>query len=528
MKPSPCLHPITIKDRNGDQKKVPCGHCAACVVNKGRMRTERLEDMLSEYPFKFFSTLTYNNDWRPIAQVTPDGIYHPNDCDYNGVVYSLGYEKFTQEDFDFVLDRVQQFGGLPVVSHRDLINFKKRLRYHFNKVFPNAKLFIYGCAEYGPTTFMPHYHLLFGTDENCTTSVFEMCVRKAWSLCHKNKEGDFYEPFGFVDVKRVYGKGVCGYVARYINCVTHLPKVYQNAQWRPFANGSKSGDKQLFAISQTEVREVISQPTLYVRKLRRDKFVSVPVPSVYLSRYFPRLPKFNDLAYHELVSLYGLFDAFKGSLDQSWSHWKDLNLLRDHNYLVHPGTPFDGRDQFYFEPSMLRQLVHQLCFYDAEGNYIDDEYKNKQRFSRIYYISRRVCLNADLVCLPVRAYVDRIIDYYKKYELDKLKRFYQMQEVMMNDPYNPVPLSDIFTLYFNSDSKTFNSDYYLNQFGLSLNKVDDLPLQRKYSETCLGILKDTTKTKKANDYHFSRGRCRVPYFPHLDYRVQRFINLVKH
>ena len=104
MVPSPCLHPLHITDSHGVKRTVPCGHCSACLVNKGRQRTERLEDYLSEYPYKFFVTLTYADENLPLALFDAENycLYHTHDCDYNGVVYSRDLAECNGRDLDWL------------------------------------------------------------------------------------------------------------------------------------------------------------------------------------------------------------------------------------------------------------------------------------------------------------------------------------------------------------------------------------------------------------------------------------------
>ena len=64
---------------------------------------------------------------------------------------------------------------------------------------------------------------------------------------------------------------------------------------------------------------------------------------------------------------------------------------------------------------------------------------------RLWYVSRRVCLNAKELDISVREYVDKIIDYYKGLELYKLRKFYEYQNELMDDIVHPVSLDAIFT-----------------------------------------------------------------------------------
>ena len=140
MKPSPCLHPIHTYGLRGRLRLVPCGQCSACVINKGRARSSRLEEEVSEYPHRFFVTLTFKDEYLPLAfyDDATFSLVSQLDCDYNGVVYSRSLADLSKKDMEFVLDRVEKYGGVPVLSRRLVTLFKKRFRYYFKKLFPNA------------------------------------------------------------------------------------------------------------------------------------------------------------------------------------------------------------------------------------------------------------------------------------------------------------------------------------------------------------------------------------------------------
>lgn len=121
-----CLAPITIK--NPAKKKsanspafvtVPCGKCAACVLNK---RTEwfiRCKEELKHSHSCLFVTLTYDDEHLPIRY------------DFDGVVYHD-------------------------VNKRDVQLYHKRLR---KQVKTKFKFFL--TSEYGEQFHRPHYHALY-------------------------------------------------------------------------------------------------------------------------------------------------------------------------------------------------------------------------------------------------------------------------------------------------------------------------------------------------------------------------------
>ena len=306
MKPSPCLKPLHVLV-NGVERCVPCGKCAACLVNKGRARSQKLEEDISSYPFQFFVTLTYSDDFLPLAKwacADCNTIVHPHDKDYNGIPYHYDLGNLSEKDSQIFCELYNDFNGIPVLSHRDAILFKKRFRYYFKKLISkDAKLFIYLCGEYGPTRLRPHLHLFYGTTSNCSTGLFEMCVRYAWSRSHQTSSGVVYQPFGRIDVQRVTSGHCHTYVAQYLNCFTSLPAfLVTNVPWRPFCSSSRDG-LRLHRIEQDDLQKVFYNPTLYVTKTIRGKRVLSPVPFEYINKYFPVMPRFGIFFKGSLITL---------------------------------------------------------------------------------------------------------------------------------------------------------------------------------------------------------------------------------
>ena len=523
---SPCLHPRMITDKNGVKRSVPCGHCAACLVNKGLTRQQRYEDYLSPYPYLFFVTLTFNDDFLPIAKYDNSTctLYHPCDCDYDGVVYSRDFGDASSQDCEYLFNCLKHYNGLPVLSHRHLINFKKRFRYQFYKLYKNEekpKLFILSCGEYGPDATLchrPHYHLCIATDKPIRTDVFEKCVRQAWSVCAKVGQEYIYTSFGFVNVQRCNNRGCVSYIAKYLNCTTSLPPILANSKWRPFVTSSTDVDGRLRLYAQSDVRKVISNPTYEVVRLFNGKCTNIPVPDSYKSRYFPRIARFSKFSVVSLYRCYGLYEFLFGK-EEPYEAFKGYQRFTSQSV---DGLPFNGYD---FDS--IYQDVEQCCFRDSDFKYIEDEFIQKRNFMKLYYISRRVCQYARYLGISHEKYVDQIIDYWNGFELDKLKRFYEYQEELLSDVLHPVSTADLFSLYYDTDENTSDIGYYRRSFGVPDGvqlSVDHLSVHRKYDSLMNGILKDSTKTKKRNDEFSKRGLSRKLFIPRFKHNIINFLN----
>lgn len=108
----------------GSFMEIPCGGCIGCRIDYARGWAVRLTHEAYSHSATSFLTLTYDDDHLP---------------------------------------------GDGSVSVRELQLFMKRLR----RLFPGVKLRYFACAEYGETTFRPHYHLiLFGADFRADRKVY--------------------------------------------------------------------------------------------------------------------------------------------------------------------------------------------------------------------------------------------------------------------------------------------------------------------------------------------------------------------
>ena len=84
MIPSTCLHPKFIRCCDGVKRSVPCGKCAACLVNKGLRKSNRIKDYIVGYQYQFFITLTFDDKFLPLARYSAEdySLFHDLDCEY--------------------------------------------------------------------------------------------------------------------------------------------------------------------------------------------------------------------------------------------------------------------------------------------------------------------------------------------------------------------------------------------------------------------------------------------------------------
>ena len=440
MKPSPCLNPKRVYNATLHKwYNVPCGHCAACVCSKGFRLSQRLGETFGRFSYKYFVTLTFSDEYLPIAYYDEqtDSFLHPFDCDYNGVVYSVDSliveKSLSNPDFK---RSFEHYNGVPVLSHRLAILFKKRLRQNFKKYYGKEYLFIYIVGEYGPSTFRPHYHCVLCTNAPVSSDRLEMCVRESWSVYDKTQQ-KYISEYGFINFQRVISKGVRNYVAQYLNCSTHLPLVYSSGLFRPFYQSSPLIDTDDMRFQRTDVQSLFascSPETSCISLLDNTVTVSL-YPLGIINRVFPKCYQFGKLTFSDRVQLYALYEK----------------------------QPFTRAEEFVnCLLNFYKSDTDVLSFYSSL--LVDsDVLASRQRILRSFYISRKVCINAKRLGVTLTEYVQRIDLFWSRYELLKLRKFYELQIDLLEDKYNPCTLKDLFALYYDTE-QIKHLGYYLNQF----------------------------------------------------------------
>lgn len=178
-----CLHPINIKNPKKDldpwdtaRVLVPCGKCAACLINRSNSWAFRINQELKHCSNAFFVTLTYHDRCLP------------------------------------------KYKGVPVVSSEDIRKFHYRLR----KLTPGIRLFF--ISEYSPEPlFRPHYHAIY-FNLDVPSSPLHVTVKQYLAK---------YWKFGLVDVREVDAARI-KYLANYSVGKRDLPEIYTLKKTKPF------------------------------------------------------------------------------------------------------------------------------------------------------------------------------------------------------------------------------------------------------------------------------------------------------
>lgn len=516
---SPCLSPVRVYNETlGYHLNVPCGHCEACLVNKGRSRTDKVNDIFLKYRYRFLITLTYAPKFLPVAKYdeTIDSFVSDRDCDYNGVAYSVSTADILRwKNKDFVKKCWKTFGGIPVLSRRDLINFKKRLRKHLaNKLGFYEKNFIFGVGEYGPTTYRPHFHLLFGTNEEVSRDSIRECVSKAWSLCHQDSSGTYFEPLGASTCDESFNRGGADYCAQYLSCVTHLPFVLSKSVFKPFCTPIRStaslySTEEFFNELPTETSR---------RRVTTGELVTTTSSYCDYSFVFPRYSGFLRLPIYariELLRFAQRYDAFPSSREAAkyvisqvkvYNYFRSLVLKRD--------FPFKRSMSEPMAVSLLEQL-YGLTTEECED-----------KLTMFFQINRRISkVISELNVSPIK-YFEREDFYRSRLSLKRLRDFYLNLIEQSNDKLHPLTREQQLAFYYHTDERDMSQSVlngYYDDFGTTSSDFSKIPVQTDYAEKCRKILLDTTKTKKRNDEFHSKGIRRKLWLPVINKKLTKFL-----
>lgn len=249
---------------------VPCGKCPACKKAKSAEWVLRLQHEQQYWAFVSFLTLTYSDEFlphNPEFELGPDG---------EG--YLTGRRVST-------------------LSHDDLTNFFKLLRYYVDQDYPGRKIRYYAVGEYGQfNTKRPHYHaIIFGLD----SKELSYYALKAWHA-------------GFVYVSSANVRRL-NYVALYSYKSQYLPSGH-SGRIAPFSRMSQglglswalehAGVLRKYLRIPYGVNEFRSIPRYYVRKLEfppwifaRARWQAICEYSDFFKRDFPTFDDFMATGY---------------------------------------------------------------------------------------------------------------------------------------------------------------------------------------------------------------------------------------
>lgn len=543
-----CQHPRTVVNKyTHESVVVPCGSCPSCLLRRSAIQTNLLTTYSAQFRYVYFVTLTYAPCFLPTLEVSiveacSDDIADVpcvpdiNDLDPNDPnTYLFGFRSvprsasvklknstvertFKDPEVRFsypmkpkellsILGKINHNvpNRIPYVCNRDLDLFLKRLRSYY----PDEKLRYYSVSEYGPTSFRPHWHLLlFSNSERFSKTVLEN-VSKAWSYgrCDASLSRGFAAP----------------YVASYVNSFVALPDFYTQMPKvvRPKSFHSIGfTESNLFPrkVRVTEVDEVADKCLNGVSVERNGRFRTIKPTWPYLLRLFPR---FSDAIRKSPSRIYQLlFAAFtaparvirSGSADIGCDPFNEsskqsiLSFSKQYlNYIDNYGKENDDRN--LLAPKEI--LPHSDILILSECRLYDGaDLEDTHRTSRVYRFFLGIAKfirtystdgcselfwssgtsGGELFCRErfLRIISDKIVDFWNRYEYNRLVDFYQTLE-----DSNDKDLVDF---------ELRNYSFRYNRSVLDEEKpYNELPLVRRLAIASLSKCRAKVKHKEVND-----------------------------
>lgn len=481
---SNCEHPKRIYNKYlKEYMYVPCGKCHTCRNSRASRWVHRLEVERCCWKYAIFFTLTYSEEHVPKLVLDYDGSLP---C-YMGVRsdYCL-----TPEDL-FSLDcnsrqYMERVDSLRVLNSSDFQKFLKRFRYHAQEIKKQTcseeqtcfRYYLVG--EYGETTLRPHGHGIIFTNSRLIADNFNDLLVKSWSTF--DRVSAVYRPIGRVDWSFVQASAA-SYVAQYLNCTSHLPKVLADSKVRPFALMSRRPPIGSLLQSSTQVRKVFDYGLAKINIWHKGKYVPVVLPDYIKSRLFPKCLRYDSLDTYGRISAYRLFEEFSS---YSYREYSDSFEFAARSFLE------------YLETQSRLEIWKYL-------KEITCDFLDVKPFVRLLTIGSRVYHQRAIFGVSLEYYVSRIELYYSNCELTSMKSWYQFAEdyskthpVYELNLYDPDFVAKYLTGQLSDLTiRAYGYDKITDIIQLDISNVSDYQMMR-FENYCK--YKDTSKTKKKNDY----------------------------
>lgn len=433
MKVFNCLHPKVITNPyTGEKITVKCGKCEACKNAKVTDWVIRLDMEASCHKYTLFTTLTYDD--LEVPQVLrlryedfPSSLPAYIDSSTGELINPSDIkETFTENDKQYI----RETKVLNVLQKSDFQKFIKRLRYYFDQCDKGSSLRYFLCAEYGPTTYRGHGHLLLFFDSEKCASEISTLLSKSW------KHGNIYDP-------HFISGSASEYCAAYNLCSTSLPKIYLHKSIRPFHLFSKSPAIGTLYPNLTKVREIFEgeQFTFTRYDSATRTFKDEYLPRSLKSRLFPRLPRFGSLLPSDRVILYReieKYHTFLSSVDIAKRikaeyidrptdsflsrYYREISYKKHAGYrLVKDTSSVKDYSDLPFLPAFAIELPH----YAVKSEVKEFCFNSLVRFVRTL---KRVQCQSQIFGVSIEYYAKKISSFYENYDKYKLKEDYRFQE----------------------------------------------------------------------------------------------------
>lgn len=482
MKYNSCLHPLHITNRyTHEEMDVPCGKCVYCRSVYANMWSTRCDLESSCHRYTLFLTLTYTDNHLPVKNIS----------DFSDVFVSKTWDKSLSDSSAYI---ALKDGVIPCVSVDDIQKFFKRLRINLFRKYgiPEKERSIrYFCAaEYGPTTFRPHYHMLLWYDSPKIHQYIKECIFAAWSCKNSAKNKTEFFKRNRCELVRC---SASKYVAGYLNSTSNIPPLLQEKPFRCFSLKSSRPAIGALVFQPSQIQALFFGNALrlsYVRPATHE-VVNLPLWSSFENRYFPKVRGFYTLSPSNRIALYGCSSVPYG---ESTTCKQFIEWLRSEWLATGPLV------------ELLRKTVCEDDVNPESGIYELSEDKAK----RLYYTSRLVRNQRRILGLSLKDYVYTIESYWSRKEYAALVSQLEFQEELSNSSYisfsyYPCLIDSSFYENKNQISSSVYSSY-LRQFNiddvteLALYTPDKCPLYHECESLFSSIYRSNQKSRRKKEF----------------------------
>lgn len=494
---STCERPEYILNKYTDEVvSCHCGKCPSCMNAKAKRWIQRLDDETQCHKYAFLITLTYDNENLPKLGLS-DSLDSLVSFGRSDIDLCIPFEELEfSNDAERVLlqERLEHPLGLPFYYPKDFSRFFKRLnKYFYDKVtgkYENFRYFL--CGELGPSTHRAHAHGVVWFDDERISKCFAKALSSCWT-------------YGDSMSDAIYSTGASSYVAQYVNLSLHLPAFYNHPKLRQRCQFSKCPAIGSIKLLDEEIQTIYDTLPIgrTVYSPHSGKFVFVPIFNALKSRLFPKCLSYSTLSYPDRVRLYGICNEIPSQDFEEFKYSTDLLFWLNDRKISNKTERFLG--DFLYQKKKESELYH-TSFNDT--------------LRRVYAVSKRVCMFANMLNTSVAWIVRRIDEFYKKLDYQNLYEFYSFQQDYSKS-HSVHELSFmypnfVFQWEFYKRNPRVNFDYIFQMAfeSFGLDKVECCELQdcaefKTMVHKAQKIFKESHKSHDVHDYLYSRRMSQV-------------------
>lgn len=477
--PISCQHPKIVRNRfTGELISVPCGKCSVCLTRKSSLWTARLQEESTCHAYTLFGTLTYSAIYRPVVDITKE-IDRPQSF-YDACVQSSDYITFCKN-------------VVPCLNVKDVQLFFKKLRSKISYYYGTHEKFkirYFLVGEYGPTTFLPHYHYLLWFDAPELVPTIKKYIYESWQFANPHPSLSSFLQRN----KHVFIHGHAErYVAGYLNKFSHLPSILSEKPFRPFHVQSSTPPIGTIRILKESINEFVFGNALQVtlNRLSSGQFISVSLWRGFENRLFPKCLGFSSISSRDRISLYSISGKSDGSQFESFESFEQWVLS----------------EWFSFDSRII--LLKSVIPSSTQDNFPSGELSRCLR--RIFNTSKMVISLSSSFGLSTGDYVKRIEAYYSRKEYNALILQLKLQEKIFSSPRKDIAppfYPFLIDCLFYENLRDFRIDVYddyCRQFGIDTLSSPFLVPQYSYfyrqrKSLSDKILFDSHKVRANKDY----------------------------